>query len=266
MYDQFGRDINYLRISVTDRCNLRCVYCMPEEGIKLIRHEDVLSFEEIYEFVKVAVKFGIEKVRFTGGEPLVRKGFVNLVKMISSIKEIKDLALTTNGILLSQYAKELKDAGLMRVNISLDSVNEEEFRNITRGGKLEDVFEGIKAAQKVGLHPIKINCVIKKSPNEPNAVEVKKFCEENNLIPRFIPEMDLEKGEFGIVHGGNGGDCANCNRLRLTSDGNLKPCLFNDLSVNIRKMKYEDAIQYVIENKPACGVASSENKFYNIGG
>lgn len=266
MYDQFGRDITYLRISVTDRCNLRCIYCMPEEGIKLIKHEDVISFEEIYEFVKVAVKFGIEKVRFTGGEPLVRKGFVNLVKMISSIKEIKDLSLTTNGILLSQYAQDLKNAGLMRVNISLDSLNADEFKKITRGGIIEDLLQGIKAAKQVGLHPIKINCVIKHSPEEHNAIEVKKFCEENNLIPRFIPVMDLEKGEFGVVHGGTGGDCAICNRLRLTSDGNLKPCLFNDLSVNIRKMKYEEAIQYVIENKPACGVVNTSNKFYNIGG
>lgn len=266
MLDQFGREINYLRISVTDRCNLRCIYCMPETGIELIKHQDVLSYEEIYEFVKVAVNYGITKVRFTGGEPLVRKGFPQLVKMISSIKQIKDLSLTTNGILLAQQAKDLKEAGLNRVNISLDAINKNEYARITRGGNIDDVLNGINAAKEAGLTPIKINCVIKKSVNEPNAIEVKKFCEENNLLPRFIPEMDIEKGEFSIVHGGNGGDCANCNRLRLTSNGYLKPCLFNDLSVNIRKLNYHNAMKYVIENKPACGVASISHKFYNIGG
>lgn len=266
MLDQFGRKINYLRISVTDRCNLRCIYCMPENGIELIKHENILSFEEIYDFVKVAVKYGINKIRFTGGEPLVRKGFVNLVKMISSIKEINDLSLTTNGILLSKFAYQLKDAGLNRVNISLDAIDEKEYSRITRGGNIKDVLEGIDAAKKAGLEPIKINCVIKKSINEPNAIDVKKFSLANNLQPRFIPEMDIEKGEFGIVHGGNGGDCVNCNRLRLTSNGYLKPCLFNDISVNIREINYEDAIKYVIDNKPACGVASVSHRFYNIGG
>ncbi|MCX7876105.1 MAG: radical SAM protein [Melioribacteraceae bacterium] len=266
MLDQFGREINYLRISVTDRCNLRCIYCMPEEGIKLIKHEDVLSYEEIFEFVKVAVQFGINKIRFTGGEPLVRKGFVNLVKMISSIKEIKDLSLTTNGLLLSHYAKELKEAGLMRVNVSLDAIDKNEYSRITCGGNVEEVLNGIRIAKEVGLSPIKINCVIQKSTKEKNAIDVKNYCEENELIPRFIQEMDIEKGEFGVVHGGNGGDCENCNRLRLTSDGNLKPCLFNDISINIRKVKYDEAIKFVIENKPACGLSGASHKFYNIGG
>jgi len=266
MLDQFDRTINYLRISVTDRCNLRCIYCMPEEGIKLLDHSSVLSFEEIAAFTKVAAEMGISKVRITGGEPLVRKGIVNLVGMLSNIDGIKDLSMTTNGLLLEKYADQLKHAGLQRVNISLDTINEQKYSAITRGGNIEEVKKGIEAAKQAGLYPIKINCVVKKSINEPDALEVKKYCEENGLEARFIYKMDIEKGEFGVVHGGSGGDCANCSRLRLTSDGYLKPCLFSDISINIRKMNYKEAMKIAIEQKPACGNLSTSHKFYNIGG
>ncbi len=265
MLDQFKREINYLRISVTDRCNLRCVYCMPEEGINLINHSDILSFEEIYSFTKVAVEMGVEKVRITGGEPLVRKGIVNLVGMLAQINGIKDLSMTTNAILLSKYAADLKAAGLQRINISLDTINAVKYNKITRGGNIQDVFDGIEAAKLAGLSPIKINCVIKKNIEEPEAIAVKKFCEDNALLARFIYEMDIEKGEFGIVHGGSGGDCANCNRLRLTSDGYLKPCLFSDISINIRKTEYTEAVKLALAQKPECGNSAS-HKFYNIGG
>ncbi len=266
MLDNYKRHINYLRISITDRCNLRCVYCMPEEGIKQISHNDILSFEEIFEFTKEAVKAGISKVRITGGEPLVRKGAVNLVKMLAGIEGIEDLSMTTNGIFLARYAKELKEAGLHRVNISLDTLSPEKYSAITRGGNIQDVLAGIKAAQDAGLNPVKINCVIAKSIDEPDAVEVKKYSDENGLIARFIYEMDIEKGEFGVVHGGSGGDCANCNRLRLTSDGYLKPCLFSDIAFNIRQMPYEEAIAKAVDDKPACGLSANAHKFYNIGG
>lgn len=266
MLDKFDRTINYLRISVTDRCNLRCIYCMPEEGIKLIDHSSVLTFEEIVEFTKVAVEMGISKVRVTGGEPLVRKGITSLVGMLSRIDGIKDLSMTTNALLLEKYAVELKSAGLNRVNISLDTIDEQKFKELTRGGNVNDVIKGIDAAKQAGLHPIKINCVVKKSINEPEALEVKNYCDENDLQVRFIYEMDIEKGEFGVVHGGSGGDCSSCNRLRLTSDGYLKPCLFSDISINIRKIDYKEAIKIAIEQKPACGNLSSTHKFYNIGG
>lgn len=266
MLDKFSRQINYLRISVTDRCNLRCVYCMPEEGIKLIDHSEILSFEEINEFTKVAVEMGINKVRITGGEPLARKRVVNLVRMLSGIKGINDLSMTTNAILLKKYSVELKHAGLMRVNISLDTVDPEKYRQITRGGNIQEVFDGIEAAGKAGLSPIKINCVIKKTIDEPDAIAVKKYCDENELVVRFIYEMDIEKGEFGIVHGGSGGDCANCNRLRLTSNGFLKPCLFSDIFVNIRKTDYRDAVRFALAQKPECGISTISHKFYNIGG
>lgn len=255
-----------MRISVTDRCNLRCVYCMPAEGIQQINHSDVLSFEEIYEFTKVAVSKGVNKVRLTGGEPLVRKGVVDLVKMLSSIEEIKDLSMTTNGLLLNKYANELKAAGLQRVNISLDTIETGIYKKITRGGAIRQVFDGIEAAKNAGLYPIKINCVIKNSVEEPDALAVKEWGERNGLIVRFINEMDIEKGTFSVVHGGDGGNCAKCNRLRLTSDGYLKPCLFSDISINIREVDYAVAIAKAIEDKPACGVNSNTNKFYNIGG
>ena len=129
MYDRFNRNINYLRISVTDRCNLRCIYCMPEKGIHLLRHEDILSFDEIADFTRVAVANGVTKVRITGGEPLVRKGIVTLVGMISAIKGIKDLSMTTNGVLLKQFAQDLRAAGLQRVNISLDTIDPEKICN-----------------------------------------------------------------------------------------------------------------------------------------
>ena len=266
MLDKFKRRINYLRISVTDRCNLRCVYCMPEEGIKLIDHSEILSFEEITEFTRYAVEMGINKVRITGGEPLARRGVVNLVKMLSEIKGIEDLSMTTNAILLKKYAAGLKEAGLMRVNISLDTIDPENYRVITRGGNIKDVFSGIEAALEAGLSPIKINCVIKKSIDEPEAMAVQKYCDEKGLTARFIYEMDIEKGEFGIVHGGSGGDCANCNRLRLTSNGFLKPCLFSDISVNIRKTDYREAVKIALAQKPECGISSMSNKFYNVGG
>ena len=151
MFDRFNRSIDYLRISVTDRCNLRCRYCMPEKGIRLLKHEDILSFDEMAEFTKVAVRKGIKKVRITGGEPLVRKGIVTLVSMISEIDGIKDLSMTTNGILLRNFASDLKKAGLHRVNISLDTIDPVKFSYITRDGKITDVLDGINAAKDAGF-------------------------------------------------------------------------------------------------------------------
>jgi GTP 3',8-cyclase len=266
MYDRFNRKINYLRISITDRCNLRCAYCMPAEGIKLISHKEILRFEEIVEFTAMAVSKGIDKVRITGGEPLVRKGVVDFVREISGIKGIKDLSMTTNGILLEEFAGPLKEAGLQRINISLDTINAERFKEITRGGDIHPVFRGIEAAKKCGLLPVKINCVIDRSSDEPDAAGVKKFCKEQNIEVRFIHRMNLAKGHFSIVEGGTGGDCTMCNKLRLSSDGKLRPCLFNDISIDIREQGYEKAIDIALEQKPKCGTISTNNKFNEIGG
>lgn len=266
MLDRFNRKINYLRVSVTDRCNLRCKYCMPPEGIKLVSHDDTLSFDEIVQTVSHAVSIGVDKVRITGGEPLVRKGVVDLVKMLSGIQGINDLSMTTNGILLERFASELAEAGLMRVNISLDSVDADTYCNITRGGNIDDVMRGIEAARRAGLSPIKINCVVKYSPEEKDAIEVAEFCKKNNLEVRFIREMDLEKGIFTTVYGGTGGDCEQCNRLRLTATGDILPCLFSDTGFNIRQIGIKNAVENAIINKPQNGCFALKNKFYNTGG
>lgn len=266
MYDRFNRHINYLRISVTDRCNLRCTYCMPEEGVQLMQHSDILSFEEIVDVVKVAVKLGIDKIRLTGGEPLVRKGIVQLVEMIAAIDGIKDLALTTNGILLPELASDLKKAGLQRINISLDTVNPEKYRQLTRGGDINKVFQGIKAAQDVGFMPLKINCVVFKSSDDDDARAVKAFCKENNLEVRFIRQMNLKTGEFSVVEGGKGGNCKICNRLRLTANGMVKPCLFSEDEYAVRELGPEQAILSALNNKPLNGCFNRKGSFYGIGG
>ncbi len=266
MLDNFNRKLNYLRISVTDRCNLRCTYCMPTEGIKLLSHSDILSFEEINEVVTEAVLLGIDKVRITGGEPLVRKNVLILIKMLASIKGIKDFSMTTNGILLSEFASQLKENGLHRINVSLDTLNADKFREITRGGDIEKVKEGILAAKKAGLSPIKINCVIKDSKDEVDAKAVNEFCVKNGLEVRFIHQMNLKTGHFAIVEGGDGGDCVNCNRLRLTADGKIKPCLFNNLEFDIRKLGIKEALLAATSQKPKCGSFNEINHFNNIGG
>lgn len=266
MLDNFKRKINYLRISVTDRCNLRCTYCMPEEGIKLLDHKDVLNFDEIIEVVKTSVEYGVDKFRLTGGEPLVRRGIIDLVSMIWNVLGVKDLSMTTNGILLEKYAKDLKASGLQRINISLDTLNPEKFNKVTRGGDIKQVLEGIKAAKKAGLHPIKVNCVVWKSSDEKDAQEVSKYCKENDLQVRFIHQMNLKTGEFSVVEGGNGGNCKSCNRLRLTANGNIKPCLFSDLNYNVRELGVEEAFLKAIGNKPKVGTYNKSGNFYNIGG
>lgn len=266
MEDGIGRYINYLRISVTDRCNLRCRYCMPEEGIRLIDHSLILTFKEIEDFTKTAVSKGINKVRITGGEPLVRKGIVTLVEGLAAIKGIEDLSMTTNGMLLSGFAQDLKRAGLRRVNISLDTTDAQRYAYITRGGDIHKVFEGIAAARAAGLWPIKINCVVEHDSGESDAKGVADFAKKEGLMARYIPMMNLESGHFGRVEGGEGGNCAKCNRLRLTATGMLKPCLFNNMEFNIRELGAERALELAMKNKPARGDHNTSGSFYNIGG
>ena len=266
MLDSFERNINYLRISVTDRCNLRCKYCMPEEGIELIQHKDILSFEEIQEIVKACVKRGVDKVRITGGEPLVRRGIVDLVKMLAAISGINDLSMTTNGTLLDQFAIPLARAGLHRVNISLDTIRPDKYKEITRVGDIHNVMNGIEAAIEAGLTPVKINCVIKESQDEPDAREVESFCREKGFHVRFIKEMNLQTGIFSTVIGGDGGNCKSCNRLRLTANGKIKPCLFSDIEFDVRELGIEHAIFKAVGMKPESGTENKINSFSNIGG
>lgn len=190
MKDQFGRNIDYLRISLTDRCNLRCVYCMPEEGVENRSHDEILTFEEIVRAVEVAARLGIRHVRFTGGEPLVRKGICELIAACKHIEGIDDVALTTNGILLPQFATELKAAGLSRVNISLDSLDAETYRAITRCGNLEDALAGVQAALDTGFDPVKINTVVIRSLHQ-NLAAFARLSVDQPLHVRFIEYMPL---------------------------------------------------------------------------
>ena len=195
LFDPYKRKINYLRISVTDRCNLRCRYCMPEEGIPLIPHQEILTYEEIMRIVRVFAAQGISKIRLTGGEPLVRKGIVDFIARLSEIEEIKDLSLTTNGILLKELARPLKNAGLKRVNISLDSLRRERFSQITRKGDFEQVWAGIEEAIRVGLSPIKINMVAIKGINDDEIEAFARLTLHLPLTVRYIEYMPSGNGE-----------------------------------------------------------------------
>jgi len=277
--DTFSRTIDYIRISITDRCNLRCVYCMPSGGVKFLEHKDILQYEEIARILRVAVHAGVRKVRITGGEPLVRKNIISLIKMIKSIEGIHQLSLTTNGMLLERYAEELADAGLDRVNVSLDSLKTERYREITRGGDLEAVLRGIEAAERAGLTPIKINMVPIRGLNDDEIGEFAKITLTAPYQVRFIEFMPFvtediwnrEKfisseeiqslveqigtlvpatmkktgparyfrfegsaGVVGFISPISNHFCKECNRLRLTADGKLRPCLFSETEIDLK--------------------------------
>jgi cyclic pyranopterin phosphate synthase len=280
LVDRFGRTHTYLRISVTDRCNLRCLYCMPEEGMTFMDQEKLLTYPQILEVAQAAAGLGIRKFRITGGEPLVRPGLEELVAGLASLPGVEDISLTTNGILLAPQAKKLKEAGLRRVNISLDTLDPSRFRLIARRGELKRVMEGVEAAAAAGLQPIKLNCVLLKGVNEDEIGKFLKLSMEQPLHIRFIEYMPIGHddenwrshylplsrvmeeadklgysveategpqgsgpsedfkiaggvGTIGLIHPVSNHFCKNCNRLRLTSDGNIKPCLYwvDELSV-----------------------------------
>jgi len=277
--DSFHRPLNYLRVSVTDRCNLRCVYCMPPEGIPLAAHEDILSYEEITTVTRAAAELGIAKVRLTGGEPLVRAGLAGLVAMLSEIEGIDDISMTTNAELLEQYAGDLKASGLRRVNVSLDSLRRGRFHRITRVGNLARVLRGIDAARRAGLGPVKTNTVVIRGTNDDEVVDFARLTLDGDWHVRFIEYMPFANGakqandllvpvaeireriealgSLEPAFGSGGGPakyfrlpgatgtigfispvsehfCQACNRLRLTADGRLRPCLFSDSEVDLR--------------------------------
>jgi cyclic pyranopterin phosphate synthase len=190
--DTFGRLHDNLRVSVTDRCNIRCFYCMPEHEVSFAGREEILSYEEIERFVRIAVRLGVTKVRVTGGEPLVRKGVAELVRKLAAIPEIQDLALTTNGVLLTQLAQPLYEAGLRRLNVHLDTLDRERFARITRRDELDRVLEGLAVAKRLGFGPIKINAVALKNLVEPDLAPLARFGRENGFEVRFIEFMPLD--------------------------------------------------------------------------
>lgn len=264
--DRFNRAITYLRISVTDACNYRCFYCRPESGVVPLPKKDLLTYDEITNFVRGAVELGITKIRLTGGEPLARQGIIDLVRSLSEIDGIRELTMTTNGSYLSRYAEDLYRYGVRRINVSLDSMDPARFKAITRGGDLAEVLEGIEAARQVGMKPIKLNCVVKESANEPDALAVAQFARDHGYEARFIVQMDLAGGEYSVVDGGIGGLCETCNRIRLSSDGYIQPCLFDDVKVSIRGVSAAEAIQKALAIKPESGTYNSSREMVKIGG
>ncbi len=295
--DPFQRSITYLRVSVTDRCNLRCVYCMPEEGVPFLPRREILTLEEVARVVRLAAAMGLRRVRLTGGEPLVRNGIVKLVRWIAETPGIEDVSLTTNGMVLASYARQLAEAGLQRVNISLDTLDPERFRAVTRHGDLASVMEGIAAARDAGLSPIKLNVVVMRGVNDGEVAEIARTTLEEDWEVRFIelmPFMDeqetcikdtslaltldgpppggfvptgevrkqveealgsLEPAEsetgagparYFRLPGAKGlvgfispltehQFCASCNRMRLTAEGQVRPCLLTDHEVDLKE-------------------------------
>lgn len=279
MQDAYGRNIRYLRISVTDRCNLRCRYCMPPSGLPVkLDHDRVLRNEEIVEVARVAAGLGIDKIRLTGGEPLVRKGIVALVAALGAIPGIKDLAMTTNALLLDTLAAPLKEAGLRRINVSLDTLNPERFREMTRGGDLARVLRGLEEAERVGIWPIRVNSVLIGGENESEIRDMAELTRSKGYDVRFIELMPIgeaaswteahfistervlevlpelvpdiarahdgparyfrlpgAEGRIGLIQPISCNFCADCDRIRLTADGRLKPCLHSDQEIDLLK-------------------------------
>ena len=228
--------------------------------------EDMLSFEEMVEVVAAGIELGLTRIRFTGGEPLVRPGLESLVGMVSGLAGLSDVALSTNGILLAHQIAGLAAAGLRRVNVSLDTMSPLRYRELTCGGELASVLEGIEAALAAGLTPVKLNCVVSSSCLEPDAQEVAAFARDRGLAVRFIHRMDAATGSFSVVQGGEGGDCPRCSRLRLSCEGLVRPCLFSDLGFSVRELGARAALVRAVEQKPAAGGPCSENWIRAVGG
>ncbi len=277
--DTYDRVIDYLRISITDRCNLRCVYCMPSNGVHLLRHTEILSYEEIVRIVRVAALLGVRKVRITGGEPLVRRNLRHFITALRAIPGIEDISLTTNGLLLGKYADELASAGLTRVNVSVDSLRDDRYAAITGGGSLPIVIAGIQRAASLGLNPVKINMVPMRGVNDDEIEAFARLTQETSHDVRFIEFMPagtndywsaervistqeiMERveliapispikrrkdgparyysfadapGVLGFISSVSHHFCSSCNRLRLTSDGKLRPCLFSETEIDLK--------------------------------
>ena len=268
MYDSFNRKIDYLRISLTDLCNLRCTYCMPAEGVPLRPRSDFLSYEEIAAVVREAAALGLTKIRLTGGEPLVKKDLDVLIEQLKAVPGVEEVALTTNGTLLAPLAAALKAAGLDRLNISLDTLDPEKYRRITRGGDIEDVMRGIAAAREAGFERTKINMVLIPGVNELEIEAMAAFCRDRGLILQRIRHYSLrERGDDGeLEEAERPGACARCNRIRLTADGRFKPCLFSDAEIPVDLADIAAGLKRAGREKPARGKSCSVRGVWQIGG
>lgn len=271
MYDSFNRLIDYLRISVIDRCNLRCTYCMPEEGIQLKSHNDILSYEKIVQIATAAAGLGICKLRLTGGEPLLRRNIAFLVRELKAIPGIVEVGLTTNGSLLAPLAVDLKQAGLDRINISLDTLHPEKYREITRWGDIQPVLAGIRAAQQAGFSGTKINMVLIPGFNDNEVAAMQDFCRGRGLQLQRIHHYHLQDHRTslqsrGVLEAERPLSCRVCNRLRLTADGKLKPCLFADREIAVDFHDIRASLEQAVQAKPPKGVACSNRGNWQIGG
>ena len=304
LFDSFGRHIYYLRISVTDRCNLRCIYCMPPEGVPWIPHDEILSYEEISTIVQLAAELGFTKIRLTGGEPLVRKDIVELVSMLWQTRGIEELSLTTNGTLLKEHAFELRKAGLKRVNISLDTLRTERYRYVTRLGSLQDVLDGIEAARIAGLSP-RINTVVMRGINDDEVLDFARLTYQGwnvrfiELMPftkvaEFVPAEGLRqqieslgslepcsisdsgpaeyyrlsgaRGTIGFITPVSKPVCSCCNRMRLTSDGQFRSCLLSDAGIDLKSAMRNNASPQEIKQLILEAVASKPEKHHLLEG
>lgn len=266
MFDRFGREVTYLRISVTDRCNLRCTYCMPEEGMDFIPHERILSYESIAHVARAAASLGFRKIRLTGGEPTVRKGLPDLVAMLAEIPGIEQLAMTTNGALLPRLAAPLRKAGLDSVNISLDTLDPDQFRAVTLRGRIEDTLLGIDEAVAVGFSPIKINMVVAPETTEQEIEQMREFAESKGATLQLIAHYRLDVAKHDGYRFDRPPNCAKCNRLRLTSEGSLKPCLHSNIEVPVDLGNPEASIREAVRLKPASGTGCTNRSMMSIGG
>jgi cyclic pyranopterin phosphate synthase len=268
--DPYGRSIRYLRISVTDRCNYRCVYCMPEEGVPLKKHADILSYEDITRITESAVKLGFDRVRLTGGEPLVRMKIEELVSMLASIGGLNEIAMTTNASLLTrEKAQKLKDAGLSRINISLDTLDPARFEAITRGGKIDDVLAGIDAALEADLRPVKINMIVFEETTRDDIEGMHAFCGERGLVLQTIKQFSLydrEEDPGSDISCDRPQPCELCDKLRLTAEGYLLPCLFSNKEIRVDLDHIELSLRRAVAAKPQKGTRCSNRLMCQIGG
>ena len=265
MYDLYGRHIHYLRVSVTDRCNLRCTYCMPEEGVAWLPHTQILSLESIALVVQAAARLGFDKVRLTGGEPLVRKGFIELVSMIAAIPGIDTIGMTTNGTLLAPVAADLATRGLSSVNVSLDTMDDATYTRISRGGSLDDALAGIRAARAAGL-PVKLNTVVGVGDDPAVLAAVQAFAESEGCSVQTIRRYRLDEAKYDDERFMRPPPCANCDRIRLLANGQLKPCLHGDASIPVDWNDITGSIITCINMKPPCGASASSHVVSAIGG
>jgi cyclic pyranopterin phosphate synthase len=268
MFDRFNREINYLRISVTDRCNLRCTYCMPEQGVIPKRHQDILSYEKMVEVAREAITLGIKKIRLTGGEPLVRKGVLFLVEQLKKLPGLKELTLSTNGVLLETMARPLKDAGIDRINVSLDTLDPKKYKKLTRIGDIKCVLKGINAVIDAGFKNSKINMVLIPGVNDDEVESMKAFCKEKGFSLQRINHYSLSdiKSIDRNYIAERPLKCEYCNRIRLTADGKLKPCLFSDLEIPLDFNNLRESLIKAIQSKPEAGTCNSNRQNWQIGG